>query len=78
MNLSNQRGGWKSIVYVIGGLGGTALGLLSAHLYAQSAEERNAGQPPRLGSGEVVALLLSSLAFVRQIAAMGGRSDQKR
>jgi len=77
MNVSGQRSGWKSIAYVIGGLGGAALGILSAHMYAQSAEERNGGVAPQLGSGEVVALLVSSLAFVRQISSMGARPGRK-
>ena len=65
---------WKSQVYVLGAAIGSLFGLISAYLYARSAEEdaeRQGGKPPKIPTGQVLGLGLAALGLVRQITEMG-------
>ncbi len=63
---------WKMRIYLIGAALGSAFGLLSAYLFTRSAQENNpSGKPEEIPTGQLLALLLSGLALVRQIAEMG-------
>ena len=63
---------WKMRMYLIGAALGSAFGLISAYLFTRSAQENNpSGKPDEIPTGQLVALLLSAMALVRQIAEMG-------
>jgi hypothetical protein len=71
---TNQVSNWRTSVYVIGALIGAAIGFLSAYLYAQAADEevaRTGGEPPKLSSGQMIALGLTTLGLIRQISEAG-------
>ncbi len=73
--IQNQpAGNWKTQVYGIGVVGGALFGLLAAYLYARAADEsaqRNAGRPDAIPTVQLIALLLSALGLIRQIAEAG-------
>lgn len=73
------RSDWKTPAYLIGGLVGALLGFLSAHFYTRSAEENNAGQPPKpISTTDVFRLSLAAIALLRQIADLGVNRGGKR
>lgn len=73
------RSDWKTSTYMIGGVIGALLGFLSAHFYTRSAEENNAGLPPRpISTADVFRLSLAAIALLRQIADLGVNRGGKR
>lgn len=65
---------WKTQIYGMGMVGGALFGLLAAFLYARAADEgaqRNAGKPEAIPTVQLIALLLSALGLIRQIAEAG-------
>ncbi len=69
-----EEGDWRPKVYMLGGLIGVALGLLSAYLYVRAAEEQGGDphpEPP--GPGDAVRLGISLLSIVRTITEWGTR-----
>lgn len=64
---------WKTQVYIIGALLGTAFGFISAYLYARAAEEELArtGGKPQLSTTQIIGLLLTGLGLIRQISESG-------
>ncbi|MGQ9887202.1 MAG: hypothetical protein ACUVSX_01815 [Aggregatilineales bacterium] len=71
---SQPAGNWKTQVYGIGVIGGALFGLLAAYIYARAADEsaqRNAGRPEAIPTVQLIALLLSALGLMRQIAEAG-------
>ena len=75
---TSQRSDWKSLVYLIGGAIGIVVGLLSAHLYTRAVEENNDGEQPQLGTGDVFALGMATLALVRHVTDLGARGNNRR
>ncbi len=55
----------------IGGLVGSALGILAAWLYAQAARKEDAVSPQPVSPGKMVKLGLSVMEVLRQVTAMG-------
>lgn len=71
-----DRGDWRARVFLLGGAIGTVLGLLSAYLYVQAAEQRYAGgeEPPEApGAKDAVRLGVSLLSIIRTITEWGSR-----
>jgi len=65
---------WQPRVYIVGGIVGLALGLLSAHLYIRSAEENFAAASPTTPTaGDTVKLGVALLGIVRTITEWGAR-----
>ena len=64
----------KARIIVAGAALGAVLGLLSSYLYTRAAEESDnseAGMPGSVSTGQVLAVLLTMLGLVRQIAELG-------
>jgi hypothetical protein len=62
----------RNKILIIGGLVGSALGILAAWLYAQAArEEEEATSPQPVPPGKMVRLGLSVMEVLRQVAALG-------
>ncbi|HML24693.1 MAG TPA: hypothetical protein PKD09_23770 [Aggregatilinea sp.] len=59
---------WKGRSYLLGAIGGLALGLLSAYLFVRSTEDKGKPEPSRIGTMDVVRLGVALLAIARQIA----------
>ncbi|MHB8625164.1 MAG: hypothetical protein ACYDBJ_07825 [Aggregatilineales bacterium] len=77
MNTS-QKSDWKPLAYLIGGVIGIVVGLLSAHLYTRAVEENNNGEQPELGTGDVFGLGMATLALVRHVTDLGARGTNRR
>ncbi len=78
MNELSRKSDWKSIAYVIGGIVGLVVGLLSAHLYSQAVEENQTDKRPNLGTGELFTIGMAALSLVRQVTDLGARNPKKR
>lgn len=63
---------WRSRVYLLGGVVGIILGLISAHFYVKAADETG-GQPETPSSRETVRLGLTLLGIIRTITEWGSR-----
>jgi hypothetical protein len=69
-----RENNWKTPVYILGGALGLVAGLISAYLYARTADESNAGAPPgRIRTGEAFRISLAALSLLRQISELGIR-----
>ena len=67
--------------YIRGVLAGSALGLMSAYLYARAAEEdadENDGVPSSIQTGTMISLALAILGLLRQIAEAGKPNKKKK
>ncbi|GIL09054.1 MAG: hypothetical protein BroJett033_5650 [Chloroflexota bacterium] len=74
LNPPEAADNWKAKTYGIGAVGGALFGLLASYLYARAADEgahRNAGKPPAIPTVTLIAVLLSGLGLIRQIAEAG-------
>lgn len=69
---NNSSKSMKTRVYVVGGIAGLALGMLSAYLYARSAEEHGFAQPERIKTMDALKLAVALLAIIRQVTDLGG------
>ena len=65
---------------IIGGLVGSALGVLAAWLYMRTAREEEAVPPQAVPPGKMVKLGLSIMEVLRQVTALGEgeKEGQKR
>ena len=65
---------------IIGGLLGSALGILAAWLYVRAAKEEEATSPQSVPPGKMVKLGLSVMEVLRQVTALseGEEEGQKR
>lgn len=64
----------KARIIIAGAAFGAMLGLLSSYLYTRAAEENGnpeAGAPGAISTGQALAVLLTILGLVRQIAELG-------
>ena len=71
---SGPNSNWKLQIYSIGAMAGVLFGLAAAYLYSRAAEEgalRNDGKPESIPTVQLIALLLSALGLIRQIAEAG-------
>ena len=65
---------WRTPIFVLGGVVGAVLGLLSAYLYVRTAEEEHGGHAPAIPkTGDALRLGASMLAIVRTITEWGRR-----
>jgi hypothetical protein len=72
MTVNNRDNSWKSRTYVLGVTLGAVVGLISAYLFVRSAEENpETGRPEPIQTGTIIALLLSIMGVMRQIAESG-------
>ncbi len=72
---------WRLRSYIIWTLVGTAFGAVSGYFYTRAAQEhaeRNNGNPPRVGTTDLLGLILAALAAVRQIAELGKPDNPRR
>ncbi len=65
---------WRPRVFLLGGVIGAALGLLSAYLFVRAAEEAGKQVPETPRAGDTVKLGLSLLGIIRTITEWGSRS----
>ncbi|MCB9452093.1 MAG: hypothetical protein H6672_11685 [Anaerolineaceae bacterium] len=75
-----QETDWKPRTYILGATIGTLFGFLAAYLYARAAEDDAGGRgskPARIGTGEMLGLVLSGLGLIRQISEMGKPPKKK-
>jgi hypothetical protein len=65
---------WRTRIFVLGGVVGAVLGLVSAYLYVRSAEEEHGGSAPATpGTRDALRLGASVLGIVRTITEWGRR-----
>ena len=65
---------WRPQVYLIGGLIGSILGVLSAYFYVQAADKQHGGEAPEAPAArDTVRLGMSLLAIIRTITEWGSR-----
>ncbi len=72
---STQETNWRFRVYLVGGLTGLVVGLLSAYFYARVSEENGTGNPGRIKTMDALKLAVSLLSVVRQITDLGARGE---
>jgi hypothetical protein len=63
---------------IIGGLVGSALGVLAAWLYVRAAREDEAKPPEAVPPGKMVKLGLSIMEVLRQVTALGEREEERQ
>ena len=62
---------------IIGGLLGSALGILAAWLYVRTAREKEEGEAPQaVPPGKMVKLGLSIMEVLRQVTALGEGEEE--
>ncbi len=62
---------------IIGGLIGSALGILAAWLYVRAAREEEEAMPPQpVSPGKMVKLGLSIMEVLRQVTALGEGEEE--
>jgi hypothetical protein len=66
----------RNKVLIIGGLVGSALGVLAAWLYVRAAREEEAEPPQAVPPGKMVKLGLSIMEVLRQVAALGEGEEE--
>ena len=58
----------NGVTYLIGAVGGLAMGLVGAYLFIRTAREN--GKPQQIKTGEVIKLVVGIITLLRQIAAL--------
>jgi hypothetical protein len=61
---------------IIGGLVGSALGILAAWLYVRAARQEEAVAPQSIPAGKMVKVGLSVMEVLRQVTALGGGEEE--
>ncbi|MBM4464296.1 MAG: hypothetical protein FJ014_01805 [Chloroflexi bacterium] len=61
---------------ILGGLVGSALGVLAAWLYLRTAKQEEAMPPQAVPAGKMVRLGLSIMEVLRQVTALGEREEE--
>ena len=61
---------------IIGGLVGSALGILAAWLYTQSARQEGMASPQSVPPGKMVMLGLSVMEILRQVTALSEGAEE--
>jgi hypothetical protein len=75
-----QQADWKPRTYFLGAALGTLAGFLAAYLYARAAEDEAGGRgnkPARIGTGEMLGLVLTGLGLIRQVSELGKPPKKK-
>jgi hypothetical protein len=68
----------RSKTLIIGGLVGSAVGVLAAWLYIRTAREEEAAPPQDIPTGKMVRLGLSVMEVLRQVTTLGEREEEGR
>jgi hypothetical protein len=63
---------------IIGGLVGSALGVLAAWIYMRTAREEETAPPKAIPPGKMVKLGLSIMEVLRQVATLGEQEGKRR
>jgi hypothetical protein len=67
----------RNKTFIIGGLIGSALGILAAWLYVRAAREEEEAMPPQpVPPGKMVKLGLSIMEVLRQVTALGAGEEE--
>jgi len=66
----------RNKILIIGGIVGSALGILAAWLYAQAAREAEAKSPQPVPAGKMVKIGLSIMEVLRQVTALGAGEEE--
>ncbi len=66
----------RNKILIIGGLVGSALGVLAAWLFVRAAREDEAKPPEAVPPGKMVKLGLSIMEVLRQVAALGEGEEE--
>lgn len=73
-----EKPNWKMQTYIVGGLTGLALGLLSAYFFARVSEENELNGPSRISTIDTLKLAVAVLAIMRQITDLGASGKNKK
>jgi len=76
-DLPASQTNWKTKIYVIGGVTGLVVGLLSAYFYARASEEHGVIEARGLKTMDALKLAVALLAIVRQITDLGAGDSKK-
>ncbi|MBL7184185.1 MAG: hypothetical protein ISS50_07025 [Anaerolineae bacterium] len=68
----------RNKILIIGGIVGSALGILAGWLYVRTAREEEAVSPQAVPPGKMVKLGLSIMEVLRQVTALGEREEEGR
>lgn len=60
---------WKQQVLLTGAVAGALIGLITGYLLIRSAEEKG-GDPPKISTTDAIRLAVTTVGFVRSIAAL--------
>ncbi len=67
-----EKPNWKMQTYIMGGLAGLVLGLLTAYFFARVSEEQHdISGPTRISTMDALKLAVAILAIIRQITDLG-------
>jgi gas vesicle protein len=61
---------WKMKSYIIGGMVGATVGMITAVMLVRNSDKKHVG-PPEIEITEVLKLSIAAIALVRGIAALG-------
>ena len=67
---------WKTQTYLVGGLAGLVLGILSAYFFARVSEENGNSGPSRIKTIDGLKLAVAVLGIMRQITDLGAGSKK--
>jgi hypothetical protein len=62
--------GWKMKSYIIGGMVGATVGMITAVMLVRNSDQKHEG-PPHIEVTEVLKLSIAAIGLVRGIAALG-------
>ncbi len=75
-NLPATTDNWKTQTYILGGLVGLAIGILTAYFFARVSEENGDEGPSSIKTMDGLKLAVSVLAIMRQITDLGTGSKK--
>lgn len=70
-NLPATTENWKTQTYILGGLAGLAIGILTAYFFARVSEENGDDGPSRIKTMDGLKLAVAILGIMRQITDLG-------
>jgi len=70
-NLPATTDSWKTQTYILGGIAGLLIGILTAYFFARVSEEDGNSGPSRIKTIDGLKLAVSVLGIMRQITDLG-------